>query len=208
MDSRTDAPRAERPDGNEPSDGALVDRAAGGDEAAWEIIIARYSPYLGSIGRGYGLRHEEFSDAVQETWLSAVTHLASLRNPARFRPWLATIMRRNCLQMIEHRRQDREWLVGDVTDMVGGELRDEQVDIEHEVLTAERASVLREALRLLPERERQLMHQLVADNSSYGEITWRLSMPVGSIGPTRMRALRHLRLILEQAHAGDLFRAA
>ena len=109
--------------------------------------------------------------------------------------------------MIQCRRYGRDQLVGDLTDMIGGSLRDESVDVEHEVLAAERTSIVRQALCLLPERERKLLHCLVADDLSYDEITRHLSMPMGSIGPTRMRALSRLRLILEQINAGDLLPA-
>lgn len=44
-------------------------------EGAWEHIVTRYTAYLGSIGRAYRLSSEEIADAVQETWLRAVTNL-------------------------------------------------------------------------------------------------------------------------------------
>jgi RNA polymerase sigma factor (sigma-70 family) len=205
-----DDERTRRLDGDGHDD-VLVGRAARGDEGAWEHIVTRYTAYLRSIGRAYRLSSEEIADAVQETWLRAVTNLADLRDPARFRPWLATIMRRRCTDVLQRRRTDREMLVGgfgDVGDVTGPSQRDERLDVEYEVMVAERAAILHSALRLLPERERELLHQLASDDPSYEEITRRLSMPVGSIGPTRMRALRRLRLILEQNQAGDLLLAS
>jgi RNA polymerase sigma factor (sigma-70 family) len=186
---------------------ALIGQAASGDQSAWELLIERYTPYLDSIGRAYELSHEETSDARQETWVKVVKYLSGLRDPARFRPWLAAIMRHSCKGMIQCRQHGRDQLLGDLTDMIGGSLRDESVDVEHEILAAERASIVRQALCLLPERERRLLHCLVTDDLSYEEITRHLSIPMGSIGPTRMRALSRLRLILEQIHASDLLAA-
>jgi RNA polymerase sigma factor (sigma-70 family) len=205
-DAPTDEPRFGLRDQRD--DTKLIGRAASGDEDAWELIIARYTPYLGTIGRSYRLSHEEISDALQQTWMRVVTHLSGLRDHARFRPWSAAIMRHNCTEMVQHRRSGREQLVGDLTDMIGGGLRDERVDVEREVLAAEQRSIVRQALRLLPERERKLLYCLAEDDLSYGQITRRLSMPLGSIGPTRMRALRRLRVLLEQAQAGDMLPAA
>ena len=65
--------------------------------------------------------------------------------------------------------------------------------------------LVRRALADLPDRHRQLMELLVASPPvSYREISVRLGMPVGSIGPTRARILAHLRAALEPAGLHDL----
>jgi RNA polymerase sigma factor (sigma-70 family) len=194
----------ERRGDSDRNDSALISRAVLGDEQAWRHIVTRYTPYLSSIGRAYRLSSDEIGDAMQETWVCAVTNVSGLRDTARFRHWLATIMRRRCADAVERLRTERELTVGDVGEAVGEALPDERVDVEYEVMSAERALILRRALTLLPVRERELLHEFAADDPSYEEITRRLSMPVGSVGPTRMRALRRLRGILEQNQAGDL----
>ena len=202
-----EAERCDRVDGRQ-EDATLVAWAVDGDERAWELIVARHGTYLRGIGRACGLTGDECSDAVQETWLSAVGHLADLRDHRLLRPWLAAIMRRTCQRMSQRRRNDRECLVADMTELVGVALRDEHVDVEREVLTAERASILRSEMRRLPERDRVLLYQLFSGDLGYDEVARRLQMPVGSIGPTRMRVLRRMRVWLDQTPAGDLLRAA
>ena len=50
------------------------------------------------------------------------------------------------------------------------------------------------ALAELPERQRALLLLLIEDPPlSYEEISRRLGLPVGSIGPTRARALARIR---------------
>jgi RNA polymerase sigma factor (sigma-70 family) len=57
-----------------------------------------------------------------------------------------------------------------------------------------RSHALREALLELPESRRELLLLLLADPPlSYDEISARLGIPRGSIGPTRARALEQLR---------------
>lgn len=187
---------------------ALVGLAVDGDQQAWAAIVATHGCYLGSIGRAKHLSPEECSDAVQETWLSAVAHLSKLRDPSRLRPWLAMIMRRTCEDISHRRNKQREDLVGDVADLVGDWLRDERVDIERDILATERTSVLYQALRQLPESERVLLAELARNDGSYGEIARHLRIPVGSIGPTRMRAMRRLRELVDCTPAGDLLRTA
>lgn len=195
--------RERRGDGDR-NDSGLIGRPVCGDEQAWRHIVTQHTPYLASIGRAYRLCSDEIDDAMQETWLCALNNMSGLRDTARLRPWLATIMRRRCADAVDRIRAARELSAGDVGEVAAELLRDERVDVEHEVVSAERASTLRRALRLLPVRERELLNELAADDPSYEEITRRLSMPAGSVGPTRMRALRRLRGILEQSQAGEL----
>ena len=63
-----------------------------------------------------------------------------------------------------------------------------------ELLAAERHAALRDALSRLPQDGQQLIALLIADPPiPYAEISTRLGIPVGSIGPNRSRCLDRLR---------------
>jgi len=65
---------------------------------------------------------------------------------------------------------------------------------EQQVLMAERHAALREAFTHLPPRCQQLIAVLIEDPPvPYAEISARLGIPVGSIGPNRSRCLDRLR---------------
>lgn len=71
---------------------------------------------------------------------------------------------------------------------------------DRRTLIAERDAALCAALAQLPERSRLLLTMLVSDPPmSYNDISTALEMSVGSIGPTRARALAALRGQLEEA---------
>jgi RNA polymerase sigma factor (sigma-70 family) len=74
-------------------------------------------------------------------------------------------------------------------------LPDEQaITAEQQLLTAERHAALRTALLDLPPQAQRLIALLAADPPvPYAEISARLGIPVGSIGPTRRRCLDKLR---------------
>jgi DNA-directed RNA polymerase specialized sigma24 family protein len=60
-------------------------------------------------------------------------------------------------------------------------------------------SRLRVAYETLPEPCRQLLRILMADPPpSYADVSEALSMPIGSIGPTRARCLRRLRDLVDR----------
>jgi len=70
----------------------------------------------------------------------------------------------------------------------------DEAEIDSEVLRQEQALAVRQGLAELPAQRRALLELLVADPPvSYEEISRQLEIPVGSIGPTRARALAQLR---------------
>jgi len=67
-------------------------------------------------------------------------------------------------------------------------------DPDEALVRSERHQVLLAGLAELPSRQRELLLLLMTDpQPSYDEIRRRTGIPVGSIGPTRARALERLR---------------
>ena len=84
----------------------LVDAARAGCPGAWRAVVERFDDGLHAIGRGYGLDAATVDDAVQQTWLSAVTHLAALREPAALSGWLRRILHRECLKAANRAKRE------------------------------------------------------------------------------------------------------
>ena len=73
---------------------------------AWRAVVDRFDIGLHAVARGYGLDAASVDDAVQQTWLAAVTHLAALREPAALPGWLRSILHLERLRTIN--RANRE----------------------------------------------------------------------------------------------------
>ncbi len=185
----------------------LIHRAAEGDPTAWDAIVDEFAGLLWSVVRGFRLNEAQSADAVQTTWLRLVEHIADLREPEHVAGWLKTTARRVCLQVI--RQRGREQLVDwDEDRAPGSGVRYEGPDEdgpEAAAMRQEQQVLVRRALAELPDRHRQLMELLVASPPiSYQDISARLGMPVGSIGPTRARILARLRETLATVGLQDL----
>ena len=185
----------------------LIHRAAEGDPTAWNAIVDEFAGLLWSVVRGFRLNEAQSADAVQTTWLRLVEHIADLREPEHVAGWLKTTAHRVCLQVI--RQGGREQLVDwDEDRAPGSGARCDGPDEdgpEASALRQEHRVLVRRALAELPDRHRQLMELLVASPPvSYQEISARMGMPVGSIGPTRARILAHLREALATVGIQDL----
>ena len=173
---------------------ALVARAARGDSTAWTEIVMRYGFILRNTARRYELTAEERDDAIQNVWQKAVEHLHTLRDGAALPGWLATSMRRECLAVIRARM--REMPVGSLAehDSDNGE-----PEIAETVIFMQEAAALHRAISELPNRHRALICALMETPApTYAEISNRLKMPIGSIGPNRGRALAQLATNLAQ----------
>jgi RNA polymerase sigma factor (sigma-70 family) len=169
----------------------LVTRAKGGDSQAWEALVDRFAPLIWSICRRYRLGPADAADVGQCVWLRLVDKLVAIRDPAALAGWLVTTTERECVRVL--RAAQRPEARGQMLDAEN--ISDEQIGTaEHELLVAERHAALREALARLPPKCQQLMALLVEDPPvPYAEISARLCIPVGSIGPSRARCLEKLR---------------
>ena len=141
----------------------------------------------------------------------SATILPAVRHP-RLRPhrdlpgWLATTTRRECLRVLRAAREP----------LAAGYRLDAQIlpaeqtgTAEQELLVAERHAALREAFLALSPSDQRLIGLLLEDPPvPYAQISSRLGIPVGSIGPHRGRCLDKLRrhpataaLINTEAHS-------
>jgi RNA polymerase sigma factor (sigma-70 family) len=166
----------------------LVKSAAGGDQRAWDALVHEFGGLVWAVARAHRLRDADAADVAQATWLRLLEHLHRLNDPARVGAWLATTTRRECLRVL--RDNKRRVLFGDD----GPEHESRDVSPGDALLITERDDALWRSLSRLRASDQALLRLLMADpRPPYEEISAALNMPIGSIGPTRERALERLR---------------
>jgi RNA polymerase sigma factor (sigma-70 family) len=192
--------RGTKASGHASSDQSLVElvRAASrGDDLAWDRLVATFSPMVSSVIRRYRLNEADEADVAQLTWLRLYECVGRVNDPTRVGAWLATTARRECLRVL--RAHGREVLSGDDTP----ECESPDPQPWESMLTTERDQALWRSFARLEVRDQTLLGLLVRSaRPDYHVVSGALDMPVGSIGPTRQRALARLREHL--ARAGDL----
>jgi RNA polymerase sigma factor (sigma-70 family) len=180
----------------------LVSAAAIGDASAWDELVREFTGLVRSVARAHRLSDADAGDVAQATWLRLFEHLDRIKEPARLGAWLATTARRECLRVLRgsqrHVLLDDEWEYSDSTD----------APADSAVLAAERDLALRRCFGRLRPTDQQLLTLLIADEEpAYTEISVALAMPIGSIGPTRARALDRLRDQIDNDGSLALFSA-
>jgi RNA polymerase sigma factor (sigma-70 family) len=151
-------------------------------------VVAQFSARVRKVARRHRLGVHDVEDVMQTTWVRLLEHGESIRDPRAIGAWLETTARHESLRLL--RRSGRE-LPTD-RELRADELA-EPVD-EQRLAAAERRAAMATAVAALNGRQRDVMAFLLAEREpSYAEISERLNMPIGSIGPTRARIIERLR---------------
>ena len=127
------------------------------------------------------------ADVAQTVWQLLFVDLPKLRDPERLGGWIATTARRQSFAVIGRLRRQRDVVAGCAS------LREfPDAAPDEGIIANERRQAVRCALSHLSPAKARLL-ELVADRDvPYDEVSERLGIPVGSIGPTRQRALQQL----------------
>lgn len=171
----------------------LVAAATKGDETAWQDLVARYTPLVASVTYGFRLRGTDLDDVAQTVWLRLVEHLGELKEPRALPMWIITTTRNECLRQIRCNRRVQPF------DPIAerSACDDAAADVaepDGHLIQVGRHQALLAGLAELPPAQRELILLLIEDPPlSYDDISRRLGIPKGSIGPTRARALERLR---------------
>jgi RNA polymerase sigma factor (sigma-70 family) len=170
----------------------LLRSAAGGDEAAWGEIVRRYGRLVWSVAAGTGLDPAAMADVYQTTWLRLCEHGGRIRDPDRLASWLATTARREAGRV----RRERSHLRLTAEPVDGADRG--AVQPGERLLDDELRAAVRGALAQIDEPSRRTLALLYAGpRPAYQRIAEVTGRPLGSIGPTRARALAKVRRLLD-----------
>lgn len=191
MTSQTLSPVEDRERHEWPDD--LLQQLAAGDAGVWEDVMRAFRPCILARATQARLKPWQRQDMEQRVWLTLFQHATSIRNPACLPGWLSTTARRTAYSLLHE--EGREIVVEQLPDQGRGAGASE---VEERCLDAHRRRELRAAIAELPPRQRAVVRGLLRD-LSYDEVSALLGVAIGSIGPTRQRALSRLRVVLEAA---------
>lgn len=176
-----------------PGDDQLpVAAARAGDSAAWDTLFRRYQlplyAYVFEL-----LRQEQTTlDVVQETFINATRHIASLRDDAKFGSWLFGIAHQKCAQhwRKRHREEplDDGFLEQPDDDPLPGEI----------LIRAEQQEEFMNALNQLPEIHRSVVLLHFLEEFPLDEIARITGVGVGTVKSRLHYARKSLRELLAE----------
>jgi RNA polymerase sigma factor (sigma-70 family) len=177
---------------------AVLSDAQSGAAGATDRFVRQFERLVWWTVRSFRLPESDAEDVVQNTWLRAFEHLGEVRDPERVSSWLVTIARRECIKLLRTGKREVPGLDLQV------QARDERVPHpENAAVDARMNDLLWQHVNSLPASSRDLVVALSSNDApAYAELARCRGIPIGSIGPTRMRSLRKLRTSLERAGLG------
>lgn len=178
----------------QPTDTVLVQRAQGGDHAAFGQLVERH------FGTVYGvafarLGHREGAeDAAQEVFLRAYLHLGKLRNPDQFPNWVVRMARNLALDWLRTGdRRSRLLRMVPMDETVENTVTDEQPSAAQQLAGKEEALELRELLKTLSGEEREVVLLHFVEGLSKSEIARRIGVHPTTVGRQLDKSLARLR---------------
>lgn len=187
---------------SEHSDCELLAACAKREAWAWDALVDRYAGLVYGVALRAGLSRDDAADVFQNVFAALLTHLGDIRAPQGLAAWLITTSKREAWRTL--RRDRREPLAGEVPAILDASAAWRRDAHAEERRWADRV-LIDEALEQVGKRCRQLLVLLYLDpgEPSYEEISTRMKMPLGSIGPTRARCLQRMRELLCKMGMGE-----
>jgi len=176
----------------------LLSAVGEGNPAAWEEIIRRYGGLVRAKVYSFRQQDADALDAVQMTWLRLAENCHRIQFPERLGGWLITTASRECLRILRQTKR-----IPYATEAMIESVADPSIGPEQHIIDTDRAQELWNLVAELPPRWRSLLQALFTDAPPpYSEVAHTIGIPIGSMGPTRARALQQLRRIADERGLG------
>ena len=169
---------------------AVLLRAAHADRiGALDKLIRLCRPLVERNARRHAWGNTDPDDIVQEVWVRLIQNVDRIREPRALLGWLNVVSRRLALEVGHRNARMVPTELGD--DVASANSTEDQAIVLHE---RRQISVgVRDALEKLDDADRRLLLLLHEDGPArYGDVSRRVSRPIGSLGPTRRRLLDRL----------------
>jgi RNA polymerase sigma-70 factor (ECF subfamily) len=158
--------------------------AVGGDIKSFGKLCQRYYAAMAAIAYSVLADHQLAEDAVQESFARALVRLRTLRNKAKFVPWLSTICRNVAKDMVT--AKVRYVNSDDLSQISDSNNRDDS------------SRMIRSAIEQLPASAKELIVLRYYNNLSYEQISAVLGISKATINGRLTRAKRKLARYLKQ----------
>ncbi len=186
----------------ESEDARLIERCRAGESSAWGALVHRYKRLIYTIPRRAGLDEYAAADVFQATFSTLLESLDRLDDPAKIRAWLVTTSMRETLKVLKQHRRDRHATSNDGNDEDEDafEIADESPLPEELLSGLQDEHRIRAAFSSLDEQSRSILEAFFLRDPplTYGEYAQQHGISIGSIGPTRARALAKLRSFFDK----------
>lgn len=169
------------------NESALVCAAQRGDREAVQLLLTRNWNWLkglvySSVGDGH-----DVDDVLQDICVRVITKIYTLRDPQRFRPWLAVLAQR---QALRHRRKRSQRPVGLDEEIVNCQCDDKAERFLEDIEQKEQCEQILAAIKSLPAKYREVLMLEYSSDLTYAQVAQILDVPLTTVQIRLVRARR------------------
>lgn len=175
----------------------LLYAAQRGDKDALQTLLRRHWSWVRSLVYGVLGNPQDLDDVMQEVCIRVITRIQTLREPERFRAWLAILARREAIKAARRRKPE----------LVTQDEPPYAIDPAEDVAKKELFGRVLEAVRELPAKYREVFMLAHSGELTYAQMAEVLDVPITTMQIRLVRARRMIRdriaPQLEYASRGD-----
>jgi RNA polymerase sigma-70 factor (ECF subfamily) len=174
----------------------LVERYRGGQDPAFNEIVLRYQEKVYWVVRRFLNDHDDADDVVQDVFVKASTALKEFRGDSSLFTWLYRIAVNLSLNALRRKR------IGDFFRLEDIEHLEESSEHEPDkvVEASEQRTLIEEAVRLLPPKQRTVFVLRYYEELAYEEIAGILDTSVGGLKANFFHAVKKVAGHLRRQH--------
>jgi RNA polymerase sigma-70 factor (ECF subfamily) len=186
------------------NESALVCAAQQRDKESLQVLLTRNWAWLKGLVFGIVSDPSEVDDVLQDICVRVITKIDTLREPERFRPWLAMLARR---QALRYRQQKSRRPVPLAAELLGEDQEPAEFKFGPKpdggietIEQQEQCRLIWEAAQSLPEKYRQVFVLQYASDLTYGQVAEILDLPLTTV---QIRLVRARRMICDRLAKRD-----
>ncbi|WP_341975771.1 RNA polymerase sigma factor [Microbacterium sp. LTA6] len=172
-------------------DRIVAGRAIDGDVAAFAVLVRRYTPMMRAYAQRMLNASADVDDIVQEAFVTAWQRLPELEDPAKVKSWLMRVVSRKTVDRIRALRPQID--IDEVDHPAPQHAGPPQVAEARAEVEA-----LSNALRELPDGQRECWVLREIGGHSYDEIAEQLGIPVTTVRGLIARARKYIIVRMEE----------
>jgi len=170
----------------------LIDRAVGGDDAAFAKLMQRYKRPVYHMILKMVRNVDDAEDLTIESFAKAFRSLHRFKKDFTFSTWLFRIATNNTIDFIRKKKLNTMSIENTYTDddgqSVSIDVEDENLDPQEETIKAQKAELVQLFVGKLPAKYQKLVRLRYFNELSYEEIAVELEAPLGTVKAQLHRA--------------------
>lgn len=190
------------------NDGQLIQHVLDGELDYFELLMRRNNPFLYRVGRGYGFRHEDIEDLMQETHVNAYANLSKFEGRSSYKTWLTRIMLNQCYQKKKKKSYSKERITMDTFDSttIPAFQDDAASDTGRLVHRHELNRIVESVLEKMPVEFREVLVLKELNDMTITDTAYSLNISEANV-KIRLHRARHMmrQRIEEMYRPGDIF---